>query len=263
MRAISLKPSQNTRFGKYFLISMILPFILLFSCQPAGEKEEWISLFNGKNLDGWDIKIAGYELNENFGNTFRVEDGMLIVAYDEYDTFDDRFGHIFYHQPFSHYKLRLEYRFFGEQVPGGAGWAFRNNGIMFHSQSAESMEFDQHFPVSVEAQLLGGSGESDRPTGAVCTPGTNIVIDGERRYSHCSPTFKNKTFHGDDWIRFELVVYGDSLVHHIVEGDTVLTYGSLRLEETGLPLGKGYIALQAESHPTAFRNIEILNLEED
>ena len=263
MRTISLKPSQKTRFGMYFMISLILPFMLLLSCQPAGEKEEWISLFNGENLDGWDIKIAGYELNENFGNTFRVQDGMLVVAYDEYETFDDRFGHIFYHQPFSHYKLRLEYRFFGEQVPGGAGWAYRNNGVMFHSQSAASMEFDQHFPVSVEAQLLGGPGEGERPTGAVCTPGTNVEVNGERRYEHCIQPFLSKTFHGDDWVKFELVVYGDSLVHHIVEGDTVFTYGNLRLEETGLPLGKGYIALQAESHPTAFRNIEILVMDEE
>ena len=263
MRTISLKPSQKTKSGMYFLISLILPFMLLLSCQPAGEKEEWISLFNGENLDGWDIKIAGYELNENFGNTFRVEDGMLVVAYDEYETFDDRFGHIFYHQPFSHYKLRLEYRFFGEQVPGGAGWAYRNNGVMFHSQSAASMEFDQHFPVSVEAQLLGGPGEGERPTGAVCTPGTNVEVNGERRYEHCIQPFLSKTFHGDDWVKFELVVYGDSLVHHIVEGDTVFTYGNLRLEETGLPLGKGYIALQAESHPTAFRNIEILVMDEE
>jgi hypothetical protein len=263
MKTMSLYKTKNAGSGTLVLVLMILPFMLLFSCQSAGEKEEWMSLFNGENLDGWDIKIAGYELNENFGNTFRVEDGNLVVSYDEYEELNNRFGHIFYHQPFSHFKLRLEYRFFGEQIPGGAGWAYRNNGIMFHSQSAESMEIDQDFPVSVEAQFLGGSGEDERPTGAVCTPGTTIEIDGERKYSHCSPTFKNKTFHGDDWVRFELVVYGDSLVHHIVEGDTVLTYGNLRLEETGLSLGKGYIALQAESHPTAFRNIEILIMDEE
>ncbi len=263
MKTMSLKPTQNAGSKRFVLAFLILPFILFYSCQFAGEKEEWVSIFNGENLNGWDIKIAGYELNENFGNTFLVKDGMLVVAYDEYEEFENRFGHIFYHQPYSHYKLRLEYRFFGEQVPGGAGWAYRNNGIMFHSQSAESMEFDQDFPISVEAQLLGGPGEGDRPTGAVCTPGTNIEIDGERRFDHCSSVFNNKTFHGDDWVKFELVVYGDSLVHHIVEGDTVLTYGNIRLEETGLSLGKGYIALQAESHPTAFRNIEILILEKD
>jgi hypothetical protein len=240
-----------------------LLLVLTLSCQPAAEKEEWISLFNGKDLEGWDIKISGYEVNDHFSNTFRVEDGALMVAYDEYDELRERFGHIFYQQPYSHFKLRLEYRFFGEQAAGAPGWAFRNNGVMFHSQSAESMGFEQHFPISVEAQLLGGDGQGERPTGAVCTPGTNIEVAGERRYEHCTSTFKNKTFHGDDWVKFELVVYGDSLVHHIVEGDIVITYHNIRLEEDGSPLKKGYIALQAESHGTVFRNIEIMILDKE
>ncbi len=234
--------------------------VILHSCGSGEQEEHWIPLFNGKNLDGWDIKIAGYELNENYGNTFRAEDGVLLVCYDQYEDFGNRFGHIFYHQPYSHYKLRLEYRFYGDQVPGGAGWAWRNNGIMFHSQSAASMEFDQYFPVSVEAQLLGGLGDGTRSTGNICTPGTNVEVCGQRIPDHCIDV-GGPTFHGDEWIRFELVVYGDSLVHHIVEGDTIATYGNIRLEEGGLPLGKGHIALQAESHPTAFRNIELLVLE--
>ena len=242
------------------LLITALMLAIVFSCQTKPDNEEWIPLFNGENLDGWDIKIAGYELNHNFGNTFRVEDGLLKVCYDEYDEFTGQFGHIFYDEPFSHYRLRVVYRFVGEQVHGGQGWAFRNNGIMFHSQSAESMSLDQHFPVSVEAQLLGGDGINERPNGSVCTPGTNVVIDGERRFEHCISS-ASLTFHGDDWISFELVVYGDSLVHHIIEGDTVLTYGGLQREADGMPLSKGHIALQAESHPTHFKKIEILHLE--
>ncbi len=238
---------------------VILTSAILLSCTPRETEGNWISLFNGKDLDGWDIKIAGYELGENYGNTFRVEDGILLVCYDEYDHFDNRFGHIFYHQPYSHYKLRLEYRFFGEQAAGGGSWAEKNNGVMFHSQSAASMEFDQYFPVSVETQLLGGLGEGHRPTGNICTPGTNVEVDGQRILDHCIES-NAATYHGDQWVHIELVVYGDSLVHHIVEGDTVITYGNIRLEESGLPLKKGYIALQAESHPTTFRNIELLEI---
>ncbi len=241
-------------------MAVLIAIMTLAGCS-GSKKENWVSIFNGQDLDGWDIKIRGFELNENFGNTFFVEDGLLKVSYDEYETFDNRFGHIFYNQPFSHYKLRLEYRFVGEQVAGGAGWALRNNGIMFHSQSAESMELNQNFPVSIEAQLLGGTGEGERATGSVCTPGTNIEVDGKRITTHCIDS-NGPTFHGDQWVKFELVVYGDSLVHHIVQGDTIFTYGNLRLEDSGLPLKEGYIALQAESHPTEFRNIEILDLSE-
>ncbi len=240
------------------LIMGLFGIVLLFSCSVDWEAE-WRPLFNGENLDDWDIKIRGFELNDNHKNTFRVEDGLLMVSYDEYETFEDKFGHIFFNEPFSHYKLRVEYRFVGEQAEGGPGWAYRNNGIMFHSQSAESMELDQDFPTSIEAQLLGGPGEGERPNLSVCTPGTHVMIDGELRTEHCI-TSEGKTWHGDQWVTVEVHVFGDSIVHHISENDTVLTYHNLQLSDTGEPLKEGYIALQAESHPTQFRKVEILDL---
>jgi hypothetical protein len=243
------------------ILTAFVVFLFLASCADSREPE-WRPLFNGENLDGWDIKIRGFELNENHKNTFRVDDGLLVVSYDEYERFDNKFGHIFFEEPFSHYKLRVEYRFTGEQADGGPGWAYRNNGIMFHSQSAESMAIDQDFPVSIEAQLLGGAGEGSRPNFSVCTPGTHVVIDGELRTEHCITSAGN-TYHGDQWVTVELHVFGDSIVHHIIENDTVLTYTGLRLSDTGEPLKKGYIALQAESHPTEFRKIEILDLGND
>ena len=108
-------------------------------------EENWIQLFNGQNLDDWHVKINGYELDDNYGNTFRVEDGIMKVSYDQYDAFDDRFGHIFYNKPFSYYKMAVEYRFVGEQAPEGPSWAFRNSGIMVHGQPPETMEKNQNF----------------------------------------------------------------------------------------------------------------------
>lgn len=223
------------------------------------KKKEWVSLFNGENLDGWDVKISGYELNDNFGETFRVEDGLLKVRYDQYDSFDGRIGHIFYEVPFSYYRLQVEYRFTGEQVEGGPGWGFRNNGIMFHAQSAESMELDQNFPTSIEMQLLGGDGENERANGNIFTPGTQVVVDGELRTENLINA-GGPTFHGDQWITAEVVVYGDSLAQHILNGELVIEYTDLQLED-GTPLDRGHIALQAESHPTDFRSVRILNLE--
>jgi Domain of Unknown Function (DUF1080) len=49
---------------------------------------QWISLFNGKDLAGWTPKIKGYQLGDNFGDTFRVEDGVMKVSYDQYNKFD-------------------------------------------------------------------------------------------------------------------------------------------------------------------------------
>ena len=250
-------------------LSFVL-FLCFSACKDKQSKpEEWVSLFNGKDLNGWTVKITGYPAGENFGNTFRVEEGILKVRYDAYDEFNDRFGHLFFtDKKYSHYKLRVEYRFVDEQINGGPGWAYRNSGVMLHSQSPESMHIDQNFPVSIEAQMLGGNGVDERTTGNVCTPGTDIYIDNQLYPDHCYSS-NSKTYHGDQWVTFEMIVYGDSLVHHVMEGDTILTYTHLTVgggnvsPEPEIPTGKlseGYISVQSESHPIDFRKIEVLDL---
>lgn len=234
------------------------------------DKSDWIQLFNGKNLDGWTVKIAKHKVGDNFGDTFRVDNGLLKVSYDKYTTLDGQFGHLFYKDKFSYYLVAVEYRFVGEQVKGGPDWGYRNNGIMVHSQSAESMGFDQDFPISIEVQLLGGDGTHDRPNGNVCTPGTNIVIDGGLYTPHCYERLVAKTYHGDQWVRVVAEVLGSDRITHFVEGTKVLTYtrpqlgGELKnpafAGRDGELLSEGYIALQAESHPTEFRKVELLNL---
>ncbi|MBW7992733.1 MAG: DUF1080 domain-containing protein [Planctomycetes bacterium] len=226
----------------------------------GSSNSRWVRLFNGKNLDGWKVKITGYDLNDNYGNTFRVEDGILKVSFDQYDKFNGRFGHIFYDETFSHYILRVEYRFVGEQCPGGPGWAFRNSGIMAHGQSAESMKKDQDFPDSIEVQMLGGNGTDKRPTGNLCTPGTHVVMDGKLITQHCISS-SSKTYHGDQWVTIELEVHGNSVIKHIIDGEVVLEYEQPQLDD-GTMLSEGSISLQAESHPIEFRKVEILLLEE-
>jgi len=246
-------------------------FILLVSCAPKKESR-WVSLFNGKNLDGWKVKIAGHELNDNYKNTFRVEDGLLKASYEQYENFNDEFGHLFYKDKFSHYRLRVEYRFVGDQVPGGPDWALRNSGVMLHGQAPESMAKEQAFPVSIEAQFLGGNGKDERPTGNLCTPGTHVVMNGELITRHCTNS-SSKTFHGDQWVTMEVEVRGDSTIKHFINDELVLEYEKPQLDE-GDPeakkfivngeklLREGYISLQAESHPIEFRKVEILLLKE-
>jgi hypothetical protein len=250
----------------------VLAFALAAGADDAEDKGEWIQLFNGKNLDGWKVKITGYDLGDNYGDTFRVEDGILKVCYDQYEKFDGKFGHIFYEKPFSHYIIRVEYRFVGEQAPGGPGWAFRNSGIMLHGQPPETMRKDQNFPVSVELQLLGGGETGERSTGNVCTPGTHVVIDGELVTRHCINS-TSKTYRGDQWVTIEVEVHGNGITKSIVEGETVFEFSKPQLDEKDADARKlikdgdkmlygGSISLQAESHPCEFRKIELKILDE-
>ena len=240
---------------------------LLISQNP----QEWIQLFNGKDLSDWTIKIRGQKLNENLHNTFRVENGVLKTGYEGYDQFNEQFGHIYYKTPYSYYKLRAEYRFVGEQAKGGPGWAFRNSGFMLHCQAPETIGLDQNFPISIEVQLLGGNGKDKRSTANLCTPGTHVEKDGRLITRHCVGS-ESETYHGDQWVTVEVVVLGDSIIQHIVEGDTVLNYSKPMIgggavtdfdpmvKKDGKRLKSGYISLQSESHPVEFRKVELLDL---
>lgn len=240
------------------IVCGLMLFLYAFNPAETNEENEWLHLFNGENLDGWQVKISGHEMGDNYGSTFRVEDGLMKVRFDQYESFEGKIGHIFYENPFSHFRLIVEYRFVGEQLEGAPGWAFRNNGIMFHAQPADSMDLDQWFPVSIEFQLLGGDGENDRPSGNIFTPGTQVKVDDILQTENLINA-GGPTLHGDEWVTAELVVYGDSLAQHWINSERVIEYTGLQLED-GTPLTGGYIAFQAETHPTDFRSVSLLNL---
>jgi hypothetical protein len=254
------------------LIHYSLLILVAVSCTTNDPvKEEWVSLFNGSDLDGWTVKTAKHPIGENFSNTVRVEDGLLKMVYDDYENFDGEFTHLFYSEKFSYYKLVVEYRFIGEQVVGGPSWATRNSGVMIHGQAPESMDINQSFPVSIEVQFLGGLGAGERPTSNLCTPGTNVEINGTLHTQHCLNS-TSKTYDGDVWVTTETIVHGNEQIWHIVEGDTVLNYQRPQLDPADSQFDKmlehygsqmiseGTISLQGESGPVQFRTVKLLNL---
>lgn len=233
--------------------------------KPAATKTDypvgkWTPIFNGKNLDGWTPKIRGYDAGDNFADTFRVKDGAIQVGYEKYDKYDSRFGHLFYKDTFSHYRIRVEYRFTGQQCPGGPGWALRNSGIMLHGQTLASMKKDQDFPASIEVQLLGGDGERKRTTANLCTPGTHIVMNDKLVKQHCINS-NSKTYHGEQWVTCEVEVRGGNTIKHFINGEEVMSYEKPQLDD-GTILTEGTISLQSESHPVEFRKVEVMVLEE-
>ena len=236
-------------------------------------REDWVPLFNGRDLDGWTPKFTKSDLGVNLHDTFRVENGLLRVRYDKWTAFNGEFGHLFYKTPFSYYRLVAEYRFVDQQLAGGPGWAQRNNGLMLHAPDPKTMLRDQDFPISIEVQLLGGLGDGKpRTTANLCTPGTHVVMKGELFTPHCVNS-TSQTYDGDQWVRVEVEVHGDERIRHIVDGRVVLEYGKPQIgggsvspvdpavKVDGTPLTGGHIAIQAETGPTDFRKIELLNLE--
>ena len=256
--------------------------------EPAVKTGDWRPLFNGKDLTGWTPKIRFSALGEDPLKTFRVEDGMLCVNYDQYeDKFKARFGHLFYKTPFSSYDLRVEYRFVGKQTSDGAGWAKYNSGLMLHGQDPATMTRDQTFPASIEVKLKScePNGEGT-PTLRCCTPGTNVVRDGELFTPHCFDSTGPKVPVGE-WTTVVIEVRGNEVIRHKVGDDVVLEYHQPQLDNrikevmNGLKVSEdvakswykdktqpedyllsgGTISLQSESHPVQFRRVEIREIE--
>lgn len=260
-------PARITTLYLPFFLTLLLSLSGCFTSKKGIGK--WESIFNGKDLTGWTPKFTEHDLGVNYKNTFQVRDGKLVVSYDEYKSFDDKFGHLFYHEKLAHYKLRLEYRFVGTQVADAPDWAFKNSGVKFHAPDPVLIPKDQRLLVAVEAQLLGGDGTNPRPTGNVCTAGTHIEMNGVLITEHCTNS-SSETYHDDQWVHLEIEVRGNEKVIHKVNGKTVLEYEKPQLDKgdafaqellnQGMPLmlSEGYIALQAESHPVEFRKIKLM-----
>jgi hypothetical protein len=257
------------------LVLAAIALLSLAGCASRGavsSSGNWISLFDGRTLQGWTPKIRGSAFGVNDRDTFRVRDGALVVSYDKYDLFEERFGHLFYRTPYSSFRLRLEYRFVGEALPDTPGWAISNSGVMIFSQDPRSMTADQSFPVSVEAQLLGTSpSEPRRTTGNVCTPGTNIILNDVLTTTHCINASSPVTPNGS-WTAFEIEVSPSGEVIQRINGAEVMRYSGVQLDPEAkmadsrpliaaargkLELSGGYIALQSEGFPVEFRNIQI------
>lgn len=259
-------------FTRYMAVLLIL-FLFVACGKQAAEpnKEDWIALFNGANYEDWTPKFTGNELGVNYKDRFVYKDSLLSVRYAKTDSFKGNFGHLYYKDKFSYYKLRANYRFIGEQMTNGPAWAFRNNGLMLHCQEPATLGLDQDFPISLELQLLGGDGTHERTTANLCTPGTNVVMADSLITEHCINA-TSKTYHGDQWVTVEALVLGDSLVQHIMEGQVVFEFTSPTIGggnisgykesayREGTPLKEGYISIQAETHPIDFKSIELLNL---
>ena len=258
-------------------IKLLLPLLLgslLVACASKVKTEEapWETLFNGEDLEGWTPKIHHHDVGENYANTFRVSDGSIQVNYDQYQTFDERYGHLFYKESFSSFHLKFRYRFTEQWMEDAPGYTYRNSGIMFHSQAPQTILKEQDWPISVEFQMLADAGDGQpRPTGNMCSPGTEVIYEGKMDPRHCINS-SSDTYQWDQWVDAELIVQ-DSLVTHKINGEVVLKYTEPQIgggvanrfdpeiKQDGKLLTQGYIGLQAEGQGVEFKDIKIRRLD--
>ena len=139
------------------LLALTLILLSLVSCKSM--ENEWVDLFNGKDLDGW-------KANENSGS-FRIEEGALVCSGNR--------GHLFYEteKPYKNFELLAEIK----TLP------LANSGIYFHTSFQETEWPETGYEVQVNNSHIGANNYREtKKTGslyAVRNVHYNMVNDNE------------------------------------------------------------------------------------
>lgn len=258
---------------KVILVSLLLIFSITAFSQSKLQQgiKNKVTLFNGKNLDGW------YKFVQNRGrdidpkNVFTVQDGMIRISGEEW-------GGITSNEEFENYRLIVEFKWGGKTFAPRLENA-RDSGILLHSIGEDGAS-DGIWMHSIECQLIeGGTGDFI------------VVGDGSKNFSITSPVASVKqgssyifqpggelaTINGGrinwygrdpgwkDVIDFrgsqdvEKPVGEWNKVECVVEGDEITIYlnGKLVNHATQVKPSRGRIQIQSEGAEVFFRKVEL------
>jgi putative membrane-bound dehydrogenase-like protein len=247
------------------------PQIVAETAPPA--KGEWKPLFNGKDLSGFYVHLRGRKKGEDPDRIFQVHDGVIHVYRDASAGETMPFGGIVTEREFSHYRLRLQYKW-GEKQFAPRATGLRDAGILYHVKGNDAM-----WPTSVECQIQEGD------TGDIFTVFTRarIFADPNNPDRYLSPAdggvlrsiggggkVTRLIKHGmyeipDEWNTVEVIVRGDKAVH-ILNGKVNNQCSEMQFKDAAAadgwaPLTKGHILFQCEWAEVFYRNIEIIELD--
>lgn len=242
------------------------------------EDTAWVSMHNGKNLEGWTPYFEKSGLT-NPDSTFQYSPEGYFFVNQRLSKNTTGFGHLFFtKKKLSYYLVRAVYRFTTKDAaPGFApgGDQPQNNGLMIHSQDPKTMN-GKAFPTSSECQLLGpenalNSGPKSQGflsgiSANLCVSGITVNYKGNDISSNCwkaeyPATWKNTKIpfeDADGWSDITVRVLGDSLIQHYIHGTKVLEFSKIRAN--GAALKDGFLAIQAEGTPTQFKALEYVEL---
>ena len=203
--------------------------LLVFSCNT----EKKIELFNGQNLDNWNIIVDSEDGEPQ--DLFYVEDGIM-------HTLGDPFGYIRTRESYANYKLHLEWRWTNEPS---------NSGVLLNVQGKEMI-----FPRCVECQLMHGKAGDivlmGKGTAITIKDSTYTVASEENRYL-VIPKFEDSSENpAGEWNSYDITSKDGNL--------EVIVNGVLQNSASGMNLTEGNIALQSEGAPLQFRNIYLIEL---
>jgi hypothetical protein len=236
------------------------------------EEEDFKTIFNGKNLDGWYLKIKSGD-KEMAKKVFTVKDGMIHIFGDQFPKDyklntgeNDTYGLICSEKTYSKYILRFEYKW-GEKLANDfEKWQYVS-GLYYH------MINDFVWPIGIQYQVRydhtisrNHTGDFIRPAGAnynwFCNenetylhPNNGGKQDLKSGFMHLAKPTKNFNALNNKWNQCEIIVMGDQYAIHKLNGEIVNMAFNLEL-------GAGFFGFQSETAEIFYKNIRIKEFDE-
>ncbi len=258
----------------------------------SGESSRAETLFNGRDLDGWDTYLGVEEVpglpfdpfgtwDEPIGRNVDPTGVFSVVEMDGEPAIrisGEIWGALISRSEYEDYHLSLEYKWgFGRHAPRDE--APPNTGLLYHSVGPDGA-FWSYWMRSVEFEIMEGrTGDLTSVDGIEAT--TNSAWDRSAgypwlRYSESEEdgqtsvgglvfriaASENFESPADDWTRVDVLVLGDRAVHK-VNGNTVLAIEDLRHEVDGemVPLTRGALQIQSEGAEVFVRRIILRSID--
>jgi len=250
----------------------ILLTLFIFSCSENEKDQEWVSLFNGNNLEGWETYLS-YQpgsdneeiigVNEDPDGIFSVVDGAIRI--------DGRiWGALTSVKEFENYHLRFKFKWGEKRYPPRENEK-RDSGLLYHCVGPHGAQSD-HWMRSHESQIMEGDcGDYHSLDGArIDVEVDSIEIEGRKSLIYAEGgqllkgvhqrVIKSETVEKPlgEWNQMELIVNKGEITH-IMNGNVVLkaSNSSQVVNEKVVPLTKGKIQFQSEAAEIFYKDIEI------
>lgn len=249
--------------------------------------EEWRSVFNGENLDGWDTYVgpSWSEGEKEFvGNVPGLNNDpkgvFSVVEVDGTSTLKisgEDFGGISTHEEFENYHLQMQFKW-GENRFAPRADAMRDSGLLYHAVGKHAADWffwmrSQEFQVQE-----GDCGDYWGLVGANVSVASRQMANGDYIYDESS---ESHVFHVDqtegrhcvkfpdgeyprgEWNTLDLYCLGGTSVHVVNGVVTMVLRNSSQPNDNGtgfIPLTKGKIQLQSEGAEVYYRTIRVRDI---